>query len=165
MKVKFFLRILILMIVLSTVSCGKSKEHKEKILNNEINNHDVKIYENEHKEIEEIYKKFYEYKINKNIKDLNEILDSNFTLTHMTGYKQNKDEWFSQIKDEQMKYYGYTIDNIDITLNKNTGQLIGRSKTDARIYGSRNKWNLQLIMRIKKIDDKWIISEAITSSY
>ena len=37
-------------------------------------------------------------------------------------------------------YYWY----IDIIVNENTGQLIGRSKTDARIYGSRKKWKVNI---------------------
>ena len=121
--------------------------------------------EKEEKEVENVYKKFYEYKINKNIKGLESILDKNFILTHMTGYKQSKKEWFSQIEDEQMKYYGYKIDNIEIKIDGDNATLIGKSKTDARIYGSRNNWNLQLIMPMKKVNGNWIILEAIASSY
>lgn len=111
------------------------------------------------------YKDFYSYKIDKNTDALNEILDFDFTLTHMTGYVQSKDEWFSQIKDERMKYFGYEIDGVEISTNGENGLLVGRSKTDARIYGMRHVWNLELTMPMKKRDGEWIIQKAVAKSY
>ena len=39
---------------------------------------------------------------------LHNILDTHFTLIHITGYVQSKAEWLSEIEREQMKYYSYT---------------------------------------------------------
>ena len=43
--------------------------------------------------------------------------------------------------------------------------LIGRSKTDARIYGTRHTWNLELTMPMIKLEDRWIIQKAVAKSY
>ena len=162
-------KLLILTLFVGTLMCGESKDKGGKDVkqksSTDIYMVNASTEENEKKEVETVYRKFYEYKISKNIKELDKILDEEFILTHMTGYRQSKDEWFSQIEDEQMKYYGYTVDSIKIEINGDEAVLTGRSKTDARIYGSRNKWNLELVMPMKKNNGKWIITEAVASSY
>lgn len=163
---KEIIKLLVLLGLVTTISCAKQSINESKYIKKNSEKEIKKMDKNlEEQEVINVYKSFYEYKINKNIKELEKILDKNFILTHMTGYKQSKDEWFSQIMDEQMKYYNYRIDNLKVTINNNKAELIGRSKTDARIYGYRNNWNLQLRMPMEKINGKWIILEAVANSY
>lgn len=54
-------------------------------------------------------------------------------LVHMTGYDQTKDEWFAQIRSEQMRYYSAKEENIkDIKIEGNKASFIRQSKVDAR---------------------------------
>ena len=43
--------------------------------------------------------------IERNTAAIASIVDENFTLTHITGYVQSKEEWFAEIEKESMKYY------------------------------------------------------------
>jgi hypothetical protein len=120
---------------------------------------------NDEEQILQNYKNFYAYKIAGDTAGLDKILAPDFTLTHMTGYVQSKAEWCEQIKSGQMKYYGYEIDDVKIGIQGDSATLIGRSKTDARIYGARNTWNLELAMPMIKLEDRWIIQKAVAKSY
>ena len=120
---------------------------------------------NDEEQILQNYKAFYAYKIAGDTVSLDKILAPDFTLTHMTGYVQSKAEWCEQIKNGQMKYYGYEIDDVKIAVQGDSATLIGRSKTDARIYGTRHTWNLELTMPMIKLGDRWIIQKAVAKSY
>jgi hypothetical protein len=37
--------------------------------------------------------------------DLDRLLDDHYSLTHMTGYRQSKQEWLSAIDAGQMRYH------------------------------------------------------------
>ncbi|MES2767093.1 MAG: nuclear transport factor 2 family protein, partial [Bacteroidota bacterium] len=58
-------------------------------------------------EVLDVARQLTQLMIDRNIAELNKILDKDFTLTHITGYVQSKDEWFSEIESEGMKYYSY----------------------------------------------------------
>ena len=120
---------------------------------------------NDEEQILQNYKNFYAYKIAGDTAGLDKILALDFTLTRMTGYVQSKAEWYEQIKNGQMKYYGYEIDGVKISIQGDSATLIGRSKTDARIYGTRHTWNLELAMPMIKLEDRWIIQKAVAKSY
>ena len=45
--------------------------------------------------------------IDKDIVGMDSLLDSSFTLTHITGYVQSKNEWYSEIESEGMRYFTY----------------------------------------------------------
>ena len=47
-----------------------------------------------------IYKRIDDAMVNKDTKTLDNILDENYVLEHMTGYHQPKQEWLEQIENE-----------------------------------------------------------------
>jgi hypothetical protein len=96
---------------------------------------------------------------------LNKILDAHFTLTHITGYVQPKDEWFSEIESERMKYYSYKEVNTSVEINGNKATFIGQNVLDARIWGSRNNWRLQQAMQLENRDGKWIILNSVATTF
>ena len=59
---------------------------------------------------------FQEAMIEKNLEKLNEIICDNYTLTHMSGKTQTKQEFIDEIMDGTLNYYKSTINNPDITL-------------------------------------------------
>ena len=89
-------------------------------------------------QIIELYRAVNQAMVAKDIDKLDRILADGMHLVHMTGYDQTKDEWFAQIRSEQMRYYSTKEENIkDIKIEGNKASFIGQSKVDARIYGSR----------------------------
>lgn len=122
-------------------------------------------YTAEEMAVYDTYRKFYTYKINQNIQGLNTILDPDFHLVHMTGYNQSKDEWLSQVTDGQMRYFGDTEERVIVKVDGDKATLQLRNKVDARIYGNRRVWNLELNFDMEKRNGQWIILEAVAHSY
>ena len=93
------------------------------------------------------------------------IVDKSFTLTHITGYVQPKEDWFSEIERESMKYYSVKEVKHEIKVNGNKAAFIHQNLLDARIWGTRNTWRLQQKMTLEKRDGKWIILNSIASIF
>ena len=81
-----------------------------------------------------LYRAVNQAMVAKDIDKLDRILADDMHLVHMTGYDQTKDEWFAQIRSEQMRYYSTKEENIkDIKIEGNKASFIGQSRVDARI--------------------------------
>lgn len=105
----------------------------------------------------DLYEKMYEGMRLKDLDLLNDILTKDFTLTHMTGIVQTKTVWLQDIKNEQMRYFSYETEVIDVTPDV----LIGQTRVDARIYNSRHTWPLQLTLTLE--NNK--IKAAVATTY
>lgn len=95
---------------------------------------------------------------------LSELLMENFTLTHMTGYVQSKQEWLSQMRAGQFVYHDAQEKDVTLEVGGDTARLVGRIVTDATVYGSRANWPLQLTMNFIRTGGRWLAarSEATT---
>jgi ketosteroid isomerase-like protein len=102
--------------------------------------------------------------VNKDTETLDDILDDNYVLVHITGYHQPKQEWLEQIDNEEMKYFKTMPQKTTITIDGNTAILICDTKIDARIYGFRNTWSMQMKMCFEKRGDNWYPVNAIATS-
>lgn len=117
-------------------------------------------------QIIELYRAVNQAMVAKDIDKLDRILADGMHLVHMTGYDQTKDEWFAQIRSEQMRYYSTKEENIkDIKIEGNKASFIGQSRVDARIYGSRYTWRLQVKNYFEKRNGEWIIVRQEASTY
>ena len=103
--------------------------------------------------------------IDRDTSGMDMILDSNFTLTHITGYVQPKSEWFLEIISERMKYYAYKEVKTAIEINGDKAKFMGHNILDARIWGSRNNWRLQQTMQLEKRKGKWIILRSVATTF
>ena len=109
-------------------------------------------------QIIELYRAVNQAMVAKDINKLDRILADDMHLIHMTGYDQTKNQWFAQIKSEQMRYYSTKEENIkDIKIEDNKASFIGQSSVDARIYGSRHTWRLQVKIFFEKPNGEWSI--------
>ena len=117
-------------------------------------------------QIIELYRAVNQAMVAKDINKLDRILADDMHLIHMTGYDQTKNQWFAQIKSEQMRYYSTKEENIkDIKIEDNKASFIGQSRVDARIYGSRHTWRLQVKIFFEKRNGKWSIVRQEASMY
>ena len=103
--------------------------------------------------------------IEKNTEAIDKIVDTHFTLTHITGYVQSKAEWFSEIENERMKYYSYKQVKTSVKIDGNKARFVGRNLLDARIWGTRNNWRLQQTMELEKRNGKWIILKSVATTF
>lgn len=77
-------------------------------------------------------------------------------FVHMSGRTQTKEEFFQEIKDGILNYYGYTIENPRISIDGNQAVFDADVTLNAKVYGMRGSWTLQTHAIYQKIDGKWI---------
>jgi hypothetical protein len=119
----------------------------------------------EEMQILEVTRQLTLWMIERNTVDMNKIVDENFTLTHITGYVQQKDEWFAEIENESMKYYSAKEVKHSVTINGDRATFMNKNLLDARIWGSRNTWRLQQNMQLQKRNGKWIILNSVAKTF
>lgn len=96
---------------------------------------------------------------------IDKIVDSGYTLTHMTGFVQPKFEWFKEVIAESMKYYSAQEVNHTVIIDANRAEVTVKNLVDARIWGSRHTWRLLQKMKLEKRDGKWIILQSVASTF
>jgi hypothetical protein len=99
------------------------------------------------------------------ITTLSELLHPDFTLTHITGYIQPKDEWLSQMQSGQFIYHHIDEKSISVDLHGDEAKLVGRLIVDATVYGSRAKWQLQLTQHVSRWKDTWIMNDSVATMW
>ncbi len=93
-------------------------------------------------------------------------LDVNFVLVHMTGLRQDREEYIRAIEHGVLNYYNAEHDSIQVTIQGNKGVLVGRSLVSAAVFGGgRHTWRLQLTSEIVKRNGRWYMGETIASTY
>jgi ketosteroid isomerase-like protein len=110
-----------------------------------------------------VYQRIDDAMVNKDTETLDNVLDDNYVLVHMTGYHQPKQEWLEQIENEGMKYFKTMPQKTAITIDRNTAILICDTRIDARINGFRNTWSMQMKMNFEKRGDNWYPVNAIAT--
>lgn len=139
----------------SFTACSQEKE-KTKMEN---------INQSEQREIIATAHRLTDLMIKRDMEQLDNLLDKNFTLTHITGYIQPKSEWLQEIEQESMKYYNYEIVSEKVEINGKRATFIGKNILDARIWGTRHQWRLQQVMTLEKRNNEWIILSSVASIF
>jgi hypothetical protein len=96
---------------------------------------------------------------------VSELLDDSYTLTHITGYVQPKEEWLAAITSGEMQYHAIKEDSVTVDVTGDKAVLVGRSKVTATINGSRGTWNLQSTTTYARKNGKWIATKAVATTY
>lgn len=113
----------------------------------------------EQKEVLKIFVEFQKAMIEKDSEKLNELMQDNYTLTHMSGKTQTKEEYIDEIMDGTLNYYKSLIDNPTITVDENKAVLKADVTLDAKVYGIKGTWTLHSEQTMKKINGKWYLSK------
>jgi hypothetical protein len=96
---------------------------------------------------------------------LGRLLAHGFTLTHMTGYLQSKQEWLDDIDGERMEYHGMDTIETVVAFDGETPVLTARTMTDATIWGMHGNWKLQLRIFYTLQDGLWVAAQTIASAW
>lgn len=117
-------------------------------------------------QIQGLYEAMYKAMMAKDTLALGKLLSDDSVLVHMTGHKQSKQEYLSEIASGVLNYYSVETDSLDIVVNGDTARMIGRSRVNAAVYGGgRHTWRLQMDSELRKIDEAWIITYSKASTY
>lgn len=98
---------------------------------------------------------------------LAELVDEDYSLVHITGYVQPRDEWFDVIRAGQFDYHRIDIDNraLSVSVTGNTATVAGRGIFEATINGMHAPWRLQFRMAWSKLGGAWRIMSARYTSF
>jgi hypothetical protein len=111
------------------------------------------------------YRAIHRWMVAADTDQLDTLLDSDYALTHMTGYRQSKREWLEQIDSGQMQYHSSRERDVTVDITGVTAVMVGRNVVDATIWGSRGTWNLQLTTSYQRRDGDWIATTTIASTF
>ncbi len=119
--------------------------------------------ENLNQDQEEVLERFIEFQyamIEKDLEKLNELLKDNYTLRHMSGKIQTKDEYIDEIMDGTLNYYKSIIHNPNIIIKEKDKAILKADVTlDAKVYGMKGTWTLHSEQTMEKINGKWYLSK------
>lgn len=94
------------------------------------------------------------------------LLGDGFTLTHMTGYVQPRQEWLDEIATGSMRYHAMADVALTVSGNDSNPTVTVRTLTDATIWGMRHEWRLRL--RIDFAQDghgRWLATRTVASTW
>jgi ketosteroid isomerase-like protein len=121
---------------------------------------------NEKSQIQDCYKAMYAAMIAKDRKGLEEVLDDSFVLVHMTGMRQNKEEFITAVLDGTLNYYSAVHENMPVETGGDNAVITGQSYVQAAVFGGgKSYWHLQQKCSLKKINYQWIITRSVASTY
>lgn len=120
----------------------------------------------DNQELEELYREMWRALLAKDITTLERIHAEEFVLTHMTGMKQPREEYFRCVRDSELNYFSEITENVFVEVLNEHGTLTGQSRVEAAVFGGRkNTWRLQLVFDVAKRDGKWILIRGKASTY
>ncbi|MEU6351724.1 nuclear transport factor 2 family protein [Streptomyces sp. NPDC047072] len=96
---------------------------------------------------------------------LDDLLDSGFTLTHITGYVQPKVEWFAQMRAGQFVYHAIRENDVTVETEGDAARLVGRVVADATVYGTHADWRLRLTIDYAWQGDAWTAHRAVATTW
>jgi len=121
---------------------------------------------NDQEQIRELYKRYWQYMIEKNAEGLREIMSDDYYLQHMTGVKQSREEFLKGLLEGTFNYYSASHEEIKVNFSHDTAVMIGRSRVVAAVYGGgKHSWRLQGDFTLKKENGAWKLASSTASTY
>lgn len=118
------------------------------------------------KKIQELYRDYWRCMIHKDEHRLRELMDEDYYLEHMTGVRQTREEFLAGLRAGTFNYYSAEHDAIEVRVNDNLAEMIGKSRVTAAVYGGGKKsWRLQGFFTLKKEDGAWKMTSSKASTY
>ena len=118
------------------------------------------------KKIQELYRDYWRCMIHKDEQRLRELMDEDYYLEHMTGVRQTREEFLAGLRAGTFNYYSAEHDAIEVRVNDNLAEMIGKSRVTAAVYGGGKKsWRLQGYFTLKKEDGTWKMTSSRASTY
>ncbi|MBQ9247456.1 MAG: nuclear transport factor 2 family protein [Ruminococcus sp.] len=116
--------------------------------------------------IRSLYRRYWQYMIDKDTDSLRELMSDNYILMHMTGVRQSKETFLSGLTNGTFNYYSAEHDSIEVTVSGDTARMIGKSRVTAAVYGGRKStWKLRGDFTLRKESGVWRMTGSEASTY
>ena len=120
----------------------------------------------ERETIRALYREYWRCMIAKDAQGLRRLMAEDYTLRHMTGVQQGREEFLRGVQNGTFNYYSAEHDSIEVTISGDTAAMIGRSRVLAAVYGGRKtSWKLQGNFTLRKENGAWRFTGSRASTY
>lgn len=96
---------------------------------------------------------------------LGALLAGDFTLLHMTGYRQPKAEWLADVRSGAMTYHSMEDVDVSVEVSGDAPVVTARTRTAATIWGASGTWPLQLRISFAHDGSRWVAAGTVASTW
>jgi hypothetical protein len=108
----------------------------------------------------EVLDDYHRAMVDADIDKLTTLVDRRFSLVHITGYVQPRDEWFEVIRTGQFDYHRIGIDEVVVRLDADVANVTGSGTFNATINGMHAPWRLRFTLVLAPENGEWRIMSA-----
>ena len=113
-----------------------------------------------------VLEKMLDGMVRKDLDLLREVLSEDMTLIHMTGLKQSREQFLSQVKDGTLNYRSSIIVDAPVAIRGDTAEVALKTRTDAAVYGGGYRvWNLLLETELRRCGGEWKVTGSKAGTY
>lgn len=117
----------------------------------------------------DLYREMWRCMVAKDIAGLAACCADDYTLTHMTGVRQDRQAFLDAVADGTLNYFATHHDRIDVRVapDGRTARLTGCTSVEAAVYGGgRHTWQLRGdFCARREADGRWRFTEETTGTY
>jgi ketosteroid isomerase-like protein len=96
---------------------------------------------------------------------LGALLADDFTLVHMTGYRQPRAEWLADVRSGAMTYHSMEDVDVSVDVSGDAPVVTARTRTEATIWGTSGTWPLQLRISFAHEGSAWVAVGTVASTW
>ena len=116
--------------------------------------------------IRELYRRYWQYMIDKDVNGLRGLMSDDYVLMHMTGVRQSGETFLKGLADGTFNYYSAEHESIEVTVIGDTATMTGKSHVTAAVYGGRKTgWKLRGDFTLRKENGVWLMTGSKASTY
>ena len=118
------------------------------------------------KRIRALYEAYWQCMIRKDADGLRAMMAEDYFLLHMTGVRQSAETFLAGLLDGTFNYYAAEHDSIDVRVDGDRAELVGRSRVLAAVYGGgKHRWRLQGDFTLRREQGDWLMTSSRASVY
>ena len=116
--------------------------------------------------IEALYRRYWQYMIDADADGLRSLMREDYTLRHMTGLQQSREDFLRGLLDGTFRYFGAEHDTIEVAVHGQSAVMCAKSRVLAAVYGGRkNLWRLRGDFTLRKENGTWRLTGSRASTY
>jgi hypothetical protein len=93
------------------------------------------------------------------------LLADDFTLVHMTGYRQPRAEWLADVRAGAMTYHSMEDVDVSVDVSGDAPVVTARTRTAATIWGASGTWPLQLRISFAHDGTAWVVTGTVATTW
>ena len=132
-----------------------NQQELSKFSNVEITGIDVNVLDKEQYAVLYQQARYCQAMSDADIKTMSEMVAEDRIFTHMSGRQQSREEYFSDIKNEDLRYFTIGIENPSINVDGDYASIHYTSVLNADAYGARGTYRMEGTHWYEKKDGIW----------